>query len=299
MKTTIKTLLGVTTNLPVLLVCGLVGASFAGCGNTQNGTASIAPGETQVQSPVQRRASEAASASVTSAGGQTSAAPPVPARITFQSPDGVEIVGTFYPPAQPNSPAVLLLHQWGGERGDYDDFAKQLQTHGIGALAIDGRGFGESTTQNKKKVGARHTEDAVTGMKSDIERAFDFLAHQTNVDAGRIGLVGASYGSSLAIIHGAENPRVKAVVLLSPGLNYFNTLPTEPAVKAYGERPLLIIAAEDDKDSASASRRLAGLATGGRHELKIYQSGGHGTNLFAARADVEQHLEEFLLKNLS
>ena len=215
--------------------------------------------------------------------------------IKFESADKVEIVGTFYESPKANSPAVLLLHQFGSNRKSYDTLAKNLQTKGFGVLAIDGRGFGESVkTTDGKAVTAERTADGVKGMEADVAAAFDFLAKQKNVDAARIGIVGASYGSSLAIIYAAQNPKVKAVALVSPGINYFDNLPTEPAIKSYGDRPLLLVAAEDDKESADAVRKLNGIDA--NSEMKIYEKGGHGTALFAV--GLQDTLEQFLMKSL-
>ncbi len=47
--------------------------------------------------------------------------------ISFETPDGVKIVGTFYAAAKENSAAVLMLHQFGGSRSDYKDLANQFQ----------------------------------------------------------------------------------------------------------------------------------------------------------------------------
>ncbi|NJM53634.1 MAG: hypothetical protein HC846_09740 [Blastocatellia bacterium] len=44
---------------------------------------------------------------------------------------------------------------------------------------------------------------------------------QKNVDAKRLALSERSYGSSLAMIYGAENKQIKAVALLSPGAELF------------------------------------------------------------------------------
>lgn len=134
----------------------------------------------------------------------------------------------FYESPKANSPAVLLLHQFGSNRKSFDEFAKQLQKKNFGVLAIDGRGFGESVkTTDGKTVEAQRTAEGVKGMEADVSNAFGFLVKQKNVDAAKIGIVGASYGSSLALIYAAKNPKVKAVVLLSPGINYFDNLPTE------------------------------------------------------------------------
>jgi dienelactone hydrolase len=222
---------------------------------------------------------------------------PEPQTIKFESAEKAEIVGTFYESPNANSPAVLLLHQWQSSRKSYDEFARRLQAKGFGVLAIDGRGFGESVkTSDGRQIAPARTDDAVKGMKSDVDNAFQFLAKQKNVDAARIGVVGASYGSSLAIIYGAENAKVKAVALLSPGVNYFGNMPTEPAVKSFGNRALLLVAAEDDKESADSVRKLK--AADEKSEIKIYPKGGHGTALFAAKVGLEDLLEEFLTKSL-
>lgn len=227
----------------------------------------------------------------------TSAEISAPQTVKFTSEGNVEIVGTFYESPQANSPAVLLLHQFGSSRQSYDEFAKDLQRKNFGVLAIDGRGFGDSKkTTDGKSVTAEQTAEGVKGMSADVANAFEFLAKQKNVDANRIGIVGASYGSSLAIIYAAQNPKVKTVALLSPGINYFDNLPTEPAVKNYGDRALLMVAAEDDEESAEAVKKLKSDNGNDKYETKIYDEGGHGTALFAV--GLQDLLEQFLTKNL-
>ena len=228
---------------------------------------------------------------------QTNAEILAPRDVKFESADKVEIVGTFYESPKANSPAVLLLHQFGSNRESFDEYAKRLQKDGFGVLAIDGRGFGESTkTMDGKTVEAQRTAEGVKGMEADVSNAFDFLAKQKNVDAARIGIVGASYGSSLALIYAARNPKVKAVALLSPGINYFDNLPTEPAIKSYGMRPILLVAAEDDKESAEAVRKLN--EADAKSEMKVYEKGGHGTAIFEANVGLQDLLEQFLMKSL-
>ncbi len=222
-----------------------------------------------------------------------------PRVIKFVSDGNVNIVGTFYESGTKDSPAVLLLHQWQSDRKSYDEFAKQLQKQGIGVFAIDGRGFGESVkTTDGKDISAERTDAVVESMKKDVENAFLTLRDQNNVDTKRIGVVGASYGSSLALLLAAQNPEVKAVVLLSPGLNYFGNMPTEPAIQKLGDRALLMVAAEDDKESADSVRKLKEAGGNEKYEVKIYPKGGHGTNLFAAKVGLEKVLEDFLKKNL-
>lgn len=189
---------------------------------------------------------------------QTANAKTEPQKISFNSPDGLQIVGTFFPAAKENSPVVLMLHQYGGNRASYEDLARQFQTSGIAVLTIDGRGFGESIKRaDGSRISPGQSNEAVAGMKSDVAAAVKFLGEHKNVDKTRVGIVGASYGSSLAIIH-----------------------------------------AGDDAESANASRRLDKLAAGDKHQLQIYKKGGHGTDIFAAVVGLEKTLLEFFRQNL-
>ena len=219
--------------------------------------------------------------------------------VTIDSPDGVQIVGSYFESPKPNSPAVLLLHQWQSDRHSYDDFAKKMQAKGFNVLAIDGRGFGESTkTTDGKTVEAERTPEAVKAMLGDVDAAMKFLADQPNVDKTKIGIAGASYGSSLALIYAADHPNVAAVAMISPGLNYFGNMPTEPAVIKYGvHRPLLLVSARDDPDSDEAVDVLMQHATQeAKWGMTRYPPGGHGTALFSLKLAPGQ--EKFELANL-
>lgn len=239
-------------------------------------------------------------ANVAAANAATTAANPSgEQRVAINSADGLRLIGTLYPADKPGSPAVLLLHQWQSDRHSYDDFKKRMHGKGFAVLSIDGRGFGESTKAvDGMTVSAERTDAAVKAMLGDVGAAYEFLSKQTNVDPSRVGIVGASYGSSLAVIYAADNPKVRAVVLLSPGLNYFGNMQTEPAAKKYGDRPLLLVAAADDKESADSANKLKTAGANDKYEIKIYDKGGHGTGLFAAGVGLEELLENFLLKGL-
>jgi pimeloyl-ACP methyl ester carboxylesterase len=217
--------------------------------------------------------------------------------VSINSPDGVILVGTFFEAEKPNSPALLLLHQWQSDRHSWDDFARKMQKDGFNILAIDGRGFGESTKRsNGNAVTAERTDEAVKAMLGDVGAAFDFLAKQKNVDAKRIGIVGASYGSSLALIYAADHPNVAAVALLSPGLNYFGNMQTEPAMTKYGNRPAFLAAAGDDPDSFNAVTKLSEIADDPKRALAVtVKKGGHGTALLGDDG-IRKPLEMFCLE---
>jgi len=226
---------------------------------------------------------------------------PAPAaqNVTINSPDGVVLVGTYLAASKPNSPALLLLHQWQSDRHSYDDFAKEMQSDGFSVLAIDGRGFGESTKKaDGTAVAAGRAEADVKAMLGDVGAAYNFLAKQNNVDPARIGIVGASYGSSLALLYAADEPKVAVVALLSPGVNYFGNMPTEPAIIRIKDKPVFMTAAEDDPDSFNSVTRLTELTNEPNRAVTVtVKEGGHGTALLKVGA-VREPLEKFLKERL-
>src|SRR5262249_12417464 len=69
--------------------------------------------------------------------------------VKFDTFDGVELVGTFYPGGKgQKSPAAIIIHAVGENRvkDGWDDLAKELQKKGISVLTFDLRGHGDSTS---------------------------------------------------------------------------------------------------------------------------------------------------------
>jgi len=224
---------------------------------------------------------------------------PAAQTVSINSPDGVVLVGSLFGTDKPNSPALLLLHQWESDRHSWDDFAKQLQSDGFVVLAIDGRGFGESTKKTDGSTVAEGRTDAdVKGMLGDVDAAFNFLSKQKNVDPQRVGIIGASYGSSLALIYAADHPSVAAIALLSPGLNYFGNMQTEPAMANYKNRPAFLAAAKDDPESFNTVTALTELTSEPNRAMAIsVDKGGHGTALLKVDG-VRKPLETFCRERL-
>ena len=210
--------------------------------------------------------------------------------VRFTTADGVVITGTLYA-AGDRAPAVLCLHQWRSDRSSYEGLAKTLQAAGMTVLAIDLRGYGGSTRTERGGT-VRPDRRAV----EDVRAAMAFLRAHAKADAARIGIVGASYGSSNALIHAADDASVRALVLISPGLNYFNELPTEEPLRRYGDRPLLVTASSEDLRSVetiAAYRRIAP-----KMQVQEYPNAGHGTDILDAGVGLDGRIRDFLKKNL-
>jgi alpha-beta hydrolase superfamily lysophospholipase len=196
---------------------------------------------------------------------------------SFEALDGVTLAGAFYPPETSPAPGVLLLHMWQRKKEDWATLATQLQQNGYAVLALDLRGHGESGGEASPPLDGDLWTD-------DVRRAWAVMADQPSVDGERTAIVGASIGANLAIRAAAEEEAVRAVALLSPGLDYHG-IATEEAMVAYGERPVLIVASEDDAYAAESAHRLAELAQGSQ-ALTLYPRAGHGTAMLGSQPDL-------------
>jgi dienelactone hydrolase len=209
------------------------------------------------------------------------------ARVDLLTSDGINLAATFWtPPDQKSVPGVILIHILGGKRQDWTPLARTLQANGYAVLAFDLRGHGES--------GGKQTYSAMT---KDVAVVYAWLQQQETVAPADIVLIGGSIGANIALNFAVNEPDVRGVVLLSPGLDYHGVR-TEDAVKRYGSRPILIVASEEDKYAASSALRLDALAAGA-HQLQMYKGAGHGTGIIYAGVGLDMLLLDWLPKTLA
>jgi pimeloyl-ACP methyl ester carboxylesterase len=207
-------------------------------------------------------------------------------RVTFRTDDGLMVAATWYEPSVRPAPAVILVHMLRKSSRDWDQLATRLAAEGIGALAVDLRGHGES----------QGNADDYAGMVQDVRAARRLLALREDVIPSRIGLAGASLGATIAAQAAAEDPSITALALLSPSLEY-RGLRIDAAVRKYGARPVLLIASDDDGYAARSARELQ-KAGGGAREIMILTRAGHGTAMLAGDPDLGRRLLEWLRRTL-
>jgi uncharacterized protein len=125
--------------------------------------------------------------------------------IPLRTADGLQIQGFYYP--SQNGAAMLLLHGYRSNHTMMVPIANMLVQHGYGVLMIDFRGHGLSEG-NEVTFGKKEVLDA--------DAAFQYLQGQPGIDPLRIAVLGNSMGASTAILYGAQNPRIRAVIAQSP-----------------------------------------------------------------------------------
>jgi dienelactone hydrolase len=164
--------------------------------------------------------------------------------------------------AQQGKPTVLLLHGTGQRKEDWRLFARSLARAGLGYMAVDLRGHGESRlsptgeTISYKKLRATKAVNDYADMTRDAEAAVAYLAGQ-GVPEETIGVVGAEVGGSIGVKYAAVHSKAPFVVLLSPGLAW-QEIPLVNAVRAFKGRntPILMVHSEKDKRSSKETPLL-------------------------------------------
>ncbi len=211
-------------------------------------------------------------------------------RVSIRTDDGISLAATWYE-AGTRAPAVILVHMLHKNRRDWDAVATSLAAQGIGALAIDLRGHGESSGT----IPEGETAD-FSVLVRDVLAARHYLSSRTDVQPSRKGIAGASIGANLAALEAAADPAITSVALLSPSTDY-RGLRIEAAMKTYAKRPALLIASDDD---AYASRTVKELqkAGGGIREALILNHAGHGTVMLGRDPDLARTLVDWFRRTL-
>lgn len=188
--------------------------------------------------------------------------------VELSAVDGLTLVGDYYVAEGETRPAVLLLHQFGSNRGAWSPLIPPLLEAGYDVLAVDLRGFGDSEAPNDWEL--------ATG---DVQGWLDWLREQEGVRAEAISIVGASIGSNLALIGCANDEACVTAIALSPGLNYFDTMPEESVTTGLRERSALLVAGQSDRESAEAVKQMA-MNARGEIGLQLFKNSTHGTDMF-------------------
>jgi pimeloyl-ACP methyl ester carboxylesterase len=184
--------------------------------------------------------------------------PPVPGgeAVTFAG-DGVTISATYWPPAAAGTQAcAVFVHQLSSTRAEYRPVIERLAGQGH-LLALDMRGHGASTTgDGGAKLDWEQFETADwERVAGDVGAAAELLAQKGAT--GPCVFIGSSIGSSAVLRHAGAHPdRVRALVLLSPGLAY-RGVKTPDAARA-NRAPVLIVHSQEG-GAADAAGALAGI----------------------------------------
>lgn len=247
-----------------------------------------------------------------------------PERVTYPSTDGLQIPALLFRPAAPNGAAVVQPH--GGPTSQFlMEFWPMIQyfvAKGYIWLAPNFRG---STGYGVEFERLNHGAWGV-GDTQDCLAAADYLSGPEGVQAGRIGIYGASYGAYLVYCSLAHDPRHRFACgaakygdinittswaqasksVREDQERMMSTPAASPQAYRAGspiweveniQRPLLIVHGLLDRTvhPYQSEELVEALDRHGKtYEYKTYADEGHGIHLHANQLDFHRRLETFL-----
>jgi dienelactone hydrolase len=124
---------------------------------------------------------------------------------TLRLPDSAKNGATF--------PGVVLLPTALVDRDSYLNLERALVRHGIAVLDLEWRGIGKSIGKGNY---IDMTLPELLQAPKDVQVGYKFLASQKGVDPERIGVLGTALAAKIAMHAAKENPKFKAVAMLTP-----------------------------------------------------------------------------------
>lgn len=200
--------------------------------------------------------------------------------VLLETSDKVELVGDYYEGS--GDRGALLLHMMPVTRESWREFAQKLIEKKLHVLAIDLRGHGGSSggPDGYKNFSDKEHQASI----HDVEAGVRFLKEK-GIRVDKLVIIGASIGANLALWYMADNPGVKQVVLLSPGLNY-KGIETKPFIRQLKDDQHVFFASSEDDvrsggNNVDMNRTLHSLVPEGvDKKLMVYKTAGHGTDMF-------------------
>jgi alpha-beta hydrolase superfamily lysophospholipase len=205
--------------------------------------------------------------------------------VTFASESGRTVTAVLTEASQHPSAAVVLVPMLGRNKDDWQAVGERLAAANIASVAIDLPG--ETLPEDPKDLAS---------WQESVRAAVTFLISRPDVRPSSIGIAGASLGANLAALAAAADPRVKAIALISPSLDYRGVSIDRP-LRQFGARSALLLASSHDPYAARTVRELANGAPGPR-EVQWADTPAHGTVLLAREPDLVRVLVEWFQREL-
>ncbi|HEU6453564.1 MAG TPA: alpha/beta fold hydrolase [Gemmatimonadaceae bacterium] len=180
---------------------------------------------------------------------------------------GIELAGTLTIPMHASAtrvPAVVMITGSGPEDRDeatpvlpgyrpFREIADTLGRHGIAVLRMDDRGVGGTPRGPSDPTSADFADD--------IRAALAYLRERPEIDATRLGLIGHSEGALIALMVGASDPELHAVVLVAGSSRTGRQISDAQIRTAFEHKMHLSGAALDSAIRANEPAREAQLAS--------------------------------------
>jgi uncharacterized protein len=219
--------------------------------------------------------------------------------VSILTSDSVRIAAWVIPPERDSSRWLLVFHGNAGNMATpgRPEHAAQMRRLGLGLVAVDYRGYGESDGVPTER-----------GLYTDARAAYDYLVKVRKVPPERIVIYGHSLGSGVAIQLATQVPAAGLIVegaftsVPDRGAELYRYLPVQwiarnrfPSLERIRtlRMPLLVIHGRDDSTIPIAhGRRLFEAAPEPRTFLEV--AGGHDDAYLVGAREYEDGITRFL-----
>jgi len=149
---------------------------------------------------------------------------------------GFELEAAIYTPEGESNPGVVICHphpQYGGDMNNnvVTGVRDELAARGVSTLRFNFRGVGAS---GGKLAGA-------DGDPEDVGQVVEFYRNRPGIDPDKVALVGYSYGAMVGLASAMLDPRIPALVGISPPVAAFRM-----DFLSRIDHPLLVISGDRD-----------------------------------------------------
>lgn len=137
-------------------------------------------------------------------------------KVSFYSEDSLKITADLYLKDY-RLPFILLFHQGGASRGEYNEIAPRLSKLDYNCLSVDlrsGDRINYVTNETAERAEEGNFPNSFVDAMKDIDASIQYIK---KYNSKPIVLFGSSFSASLCLIFANTNQVVKAVIAFSPG----------------------------------------------------------------------------------
>lgn len=149
--------------------------------------------------------------------------------VEFTASDGLQITADEYI-VNPGNPYVILLHEQGSSRGEFNTIARRLCKLDFNCLAVDLRNGGSDnfvSNETAKQLRDNQFDPGPNGIEQDVQASIAYARERSDLP---VILFGSGANGSLSLKMAVSNNNVRAVVALSPGEYFMPDIKIQDAI---------------------------------------------------------------------
>ncbi len=193
-------------------------------------------------------------------------------------------------------PTVILIHQGGSDRSEWNSFSRKLLERNYVTLAYDVRGHGKS--DSVKRIYRLFNDPGQAPL--DLQAVLRKLRSLDFVDKKRIAIVGASIGANLACVaSGIQDYGIKTAVAISGKTSAVYNLAGVKNREDLAMKSIFFVSSLESNGARADWAKELYEQTDEPRQLKIIdKSEAHGVVIFKDAPEVESSIISWLSKTL-